>query len=340
MLLARSKNLISSVLSNLTGNFIRTQDPLGFKSVYWTDWSAGLNLSHGGETILYTARIYQMLPYILATASLVEQSRYFLSRKGLDRLVNLGNRVAGEALVSLKAKRDDTTKIKGQQILQGISAALSSLGVDAGYLDENEPYSGVLLHDLGLEELVRPHARKVYALFKQRGVRRVICLDPHTAYMLKEVFPLYIKDYDLEVRHYLEFLTDRVDDLARAGTQPKEEIDFVIHDSCLLARNLFMADQVRLVAGALGLSLQEPPSSKKDTACCGGPIEYAFSDMSRRVSNIRIKELAAVSPNILVSCPICLINLARYEKELGIKVWDLGEILFSTFRHRLAQPKF
>jgi hypothetical protein len=31
-----------------------------------------------------------------------------------------------------------------------------------------------------------------------------------------------------------------------------------------------------------------------------------------------------------VECPICLINLRKYEKEMGIKVWDIGELLFEA----------
>jgi Fe-S oxidoreductase len=60
-------------------------------------------------------------------------------------------------------------------------------------------------------------------------------------------------------------------------------------------------------------------------------VEYAFADLSEKISGIRIQELANVCKNILVMCPICLINLSKYEQELGIKVWDVGELLHSAF---------
>ncbi len=56
-------------------------------------------------------------------------------------------------------------------------------------------------------------------------------------------------------------------------------------------------------------------------------MEYAYADLSEQISAIRIKELAAVRRNILVTCPICLLNLSKYETACGVKVWDMGELL-------------
>jgi Fe-S oxidoreductase len=80
----------------------------------------------------------------------------------------------------------------------------------------------------------------------------------------------------------------------------------------------------------LGITIIEPENTKLDTACCGGPIEYAFQDLTEKVSRTRIQELSSISKNIIVECPICLINLRKYEKEMGIKVWDMGELLFQA----------
>ena len=59
-------------------------------------------------------------------------------------------------------------------------------------------------------------------------------------------------------------------------------------------------------------------------------MEYAYADLSSKISRIRIRELAAVSRNIVVACPICLINFSKYEKELGIRVRDMGELLHAA----------
>lgn len=328
-MLPKCKTFVSSVLSQLADNLVRTGDPLGFKSVYWTDWARGLDLPRGGDTVLFTARMYQMLPYVAQTTGLVEQAKPFLSRKGFGQVINLGNRLAGEAILRLKASGSKDIKDKGEKTLRGIATALALVGHKVGYLYEDEPYSGVLLHDLGLTDFVGPHAERVYKIFKDKGVKKVICVDPHTTNMLREVFPKYLPGYGLEVAHYLEVISPESEALARA-VKAAPAGDYVIHDPCVMARNLEMVSQSREVAQALGLSIIEPENAKKDTACCGGPIEYAFSDMSGMVSSIRIEELKALSANILVNCPICLLNLAKYEKTSGLKVLDLGQVLYES----------
>jgi Fe-S oxidoreductase len=147
--------------------------------------------------------------------------------------------------------------------------------------------------------------------------------------MLREVYPTYIDDFDLEVRHYLEILSEHADELHDSCKQALSS-EYVIHDSCYLTRELGVVDQVRRVSESVGITLKEPENNKLDTSCCGGPIEYAFHDLTEKVSRARIQELSSISRDILVICPICLINLHKYEKELGIKVWDMGELLYKA----------
>ena len=91
----RSKQFVSTVLSTLKQNICNTGDPLGMKGVYWTKWSEGLNLPRGGETVLLTGRMYQMLPYIIQVVDLVAMGKPFLSRGGFGPLVDLGNALVG-----------------------------------------------------------------------------------------------------------------------------------------------------------------------------------------------------------------------------------------------------
>jgi len=326
----RSKKFISEVLSTLKENIVHTGDPLGMKKVYWTEWAKDMDLPRTGETIILTARMYQMLPYIIQVTDLVASARPFLSRKGLEGFVNIGNRLMGDKIIRFKALGSRDLKSKSKKILKGIASALIAVGQRPAYLYEDEPYSGVLLYDLGLDEHIEGHIKKIYELLKAHGVKRVIGVDPHTVFMLSKVFPRYIKDYDIEVRHYLEILSGNSEALKG---NPKKEIreDFVIHDSCYMARELGIIDQVRGVLEGIGIVVREPENTKLDTDCCGGPIEYAFRDLTEKVSSGRAKELSSTSKNIIVECPICLINLNKYESEMDMKVWDVGEILFDHF---------
>jgi len=325
----RSKRFVGEVLSTLKDNIQRTGDPLGLKRVYWTEWAKGLNLQKGGETILLTARMYQMLPYIMQITGLVASAKPFLSRRGLGEIVNIGNRIMGDKIIRFKALGSRELKLKGNNALKGIVSALEVLDQKPAYLYEDEPYSGVLLYDLGLDEYIEDHIKKVYSLLKTYKVKKIIGVDPHTVFMLKEVYPNYIDNYDIEVKHYLEILSENNQTLKKMCKKSLNK-EFVIHDSCYLTRELGIIEQVREISSSLGMTLAEPENTKLDTACCGGPIEYAFRDLTEKVSETRIQELSAISKNIIVECPICLINLRKYEKEMGIKVWDIGELLFEA----------
>lgn len=325
----RSKRFVSEVLSTLKDNIQRTGDPFGIKSVYWTGWTKGLDLPRSGETILLTARMYQMLPYIMQVTGLVALAKPFLSRSGLGTIVNVGNRIMGDTIIKVKSLGSKNIRSKSKKVLIGIVSALGAIGQRPAYLYEDEPYSGVLLYDLGLDEYIEGHIKKVYSLLKSYKVKKIIGVDPHTAFMLKEIYPKYIENYDIEVKHYLEILSENNEALKKSCKKGLEK-EFVIHDSCYMARELGIIEQVRRVSSSLGITIIEPENTKLDTACCGGPIEYAFRDLTEKVSRTRIQELSSISKNIIVECPICLINLRKYEKEMGIKVWDMGELLFEA----------
>lgn len=327
----KSKLLISQALMTIQNNMKRTGDPLGFKSTYWTEWANGLDFPPKGPTILLTARMYQMLPYITQLTQMIASAKGLLVGKGMGKLMNIGSRFAGEAIIKFKAKgADDDIKEKGTCILRGITAALRAAGENPAFLGENEPYSGALLYDLGLDDDVSSHAKNVQKMFTEHGVQRVITVDPHTALMLKEIYPQFVSEFGVQVQHYLEVLAAHPSVLAK-GSRANLPKEMVMHDSCVMTRDLGFIDQARIVAAELGIKILEPENAKINTACCGGPIEYAFGNLSEKVSTIRIKELSGVSKNILTTCPICLINLRKYEKEMGLRVWDMGEILFSAF---------
>jgi Fe-S oxidoreductase len=322
----RSKRFVSEVLSTLKDNIQRTGDPLGMKGVYWTKWAKGLHLPREGDTVLLTARMYQMLPYIMQVTSIVASAKPFLSRYGFGPFISLGNRLMGDHIIRLKALGAEDVKSRSINALRGIVRALMAVGKTPAYLYEDEPYSGVLLYDLGLDEFIDGHLKKVYRLLKSHNVKRIIGVDPHTVFMMREIYPKYIEGFDIEVKHYLEILSGESQRLKKSVTKPLEK-NLVMHDSCYLTRELGVIDQVRAVLVSLGVNVAEPENTKLDTACCGGPIEYAFRDLTEKVSRTRVQELSAISRDLLVVCPICLINLSKYEEELGIKVWDVGELL-------------
>jgi Fe-S oxidoreductase len=329
-----SKVLVSQALKTIAGNLARTGDPLGLKTAYWTRWTDGLDLPERAPTLLYTARMYQMLPYVVQATDLAAAARPALPAltvRVFARMAEMAGALAVDPILRLQAGGERDIRRRGEAALKGIVAALANVGVRPAYLHDREPYSGVLLHDLGLQDAAAPIARAVYRTLKAAGAKTVVTTDPHTTFMLREVYPRHIPGFDLDVRHYLQVLA--ASPAFTPGTRPVGlPAKIVLHDSCVMTRDLDIVAPTRTVLGRLGIEVVEPENSGKDTACCGGPVEYAFADLSRSISCIRARELAAGARDVVVACPICLINLMKHEKKLGIRVWDMGEIL----RHAAA----
>lgn len=325
-----TEGLLSYELKTLGQNIDQSGDPLGFKKPYWTDWCREEAFSRTKKNLLFTGRMYQMLPYIMQTTQMVPFIKPLVSKKTLRPLVDIGNRVAGEPVIRWKAGFHRQFKQRCEHVLQGVAGALKSQGKKFSYLFEEEPYSGVLLYDLGLVEQVEPHIRKVSSLFARYGVERIVTLDPHSTFMLRSVYPEIIGDLNFEVKHYAEILAEEdfsIDSAYRSDLPGK----VVIHDSCIMTRELAIEQEPRTVLDKLDIRFEESSSYGRDTACCGGPVEYAFPKLSQNIARARVKELREISSDIVVNCPICYLNFVHHEQDLGVRIWDLGELLHKVF---------
>ena len=251
-----------------------------------TGWAKGLDLPRGGETVLYTGHMYQMIPAIDAMASqmaLLENS--FLTRFfGIGRVMNKFISLSFFMGLTASAKKMEHSN----QVLRDIVGLLRDAGVEFGYLYEDEFYAGALLYDDGLDEAFGNHARRVAAHLKKLGVRRLITVDPHTTKMLRQAYPHFVKDFDIEVVNYLEVL-------AQAHPEATEPVngEVVVHDSCVYARYENICDQPRELLRAAGMTVREPELSGKATHCCGGPLESLFPAEAHRISGNRVDQLEA-----------------------------------------------
>jgi Fe-S oxidoreductase len=134
----------------------------------------------------------------------------------------------------------------------------------------------------------------------------MITVDPHTTNMLRQVYPRYTKDFDIEVQSYLEVLAQAHPDAADPVNG-----EVVVHDSCVYARYEKMVDQPRELLRAAGLAVRDPALSGKSTHCCGGPLESLFPAEAHRISGIRVAQLEVEGKNVVTMCPICWVNLRK-----------------------------
>jgi len=286
-----------------------------------TAWARDLELPRGGETVLYTGLMYQLVPYIERLVDL--ELRLGDSRLArLSRLARRANTVVNGA--GLVAHPSATERAEYDRIPANVARLLQRAGVEFGYLYEDDLYSGALAYDLGADEVVAAHARRVAALLRRHGVREAITIDPHTTTMLRTVYPKLVDDFDVRVRSYLEVLAER-------GLPVEAPLsgEVVVHDSCVYARYEGVVEEPRVLLAAAGLTLLEPDHARDRTWCCGGPAESVYPAKAAAVAAERVAQLRAAGPDCVTMCPLCLINLRKAADDT-LAVRDISDYLLEA----------
>ncbi len=298
---------VKEILLLMVNETRRRGIPLPIDSSVIGKWSYGLDLPRRGSTLLYTGGLYQLMPYINA---LVKYLEVLESRPSGSFLLKAARKLGLTGLAGAIAKPDRKEVEYSHRVLRAIVKLLKSAGVDFAYDPEVDGYSGVLLYDMGLDEVFGEHARKVYEKLKSAGAREIITIDPHTTYIMTKVYPEFIEDFDLKVSNYLQLLAERGYKANSRGG------NVVIHDPCLYARELGIIEEPRKLLSNAGYKIIEPRRSRRLTYCCGGPVESIAPRLSNKIATMRVKELSEAGKRVVTLCPICLANLSRAGKEV------------------------
>ena len=290
------------VIGILADNLRLRRSVLPLSAKVATRWTEGLGLRHGGDTVLYTGMMYQLIPYI---EGLVKAEMKF-GDSPLAKYTGLGRKVNRFVNISaFMARPSAAERAVYDQAPINVVHLLRRAGVEFGALYEDDLYSGALAYDLGADEVLLEHARRVHAVFRKRGVKTVITIDPHTTTMLRSVYPRILDGYDIEVRSYLEVLAEK-------GMTPSTMLsgDVAIHDSCVFARYEGIVDEPRELLAAAGVTIRDPENTGRQTWCCGGPIESLYPAKAAANAEKRVAQLRAAAPDAVTMCPMCFVNLS------------------------------
>ena len=285
-------------------------------------WAKGLGIPFGGETVLYTGQMYQLIPAINSMSAMMAKfenswiTRFFGIGRILNRIANISWFMSGG---------NGKEQARYNSILRNIAALLKTAGVEFGYLYGKELYSGALVYDEGLDDVFAEHARRVYRTFKENGVKQVITVDPHTTNMLKSVYPKIIDGYDLITKSYLEILAEK-----EMKCVKQLSLELVVHDSCVYARHEGIVDEPRQLLKNAGATIHVPELSGKLTHCCGGPLESLFPGKAHEVAQKRVGQLADCGNSIVTMCPICMANLKRAANNT-LEIKDISEHLVNGY---------
>jgi hypothetical protein len=325
-------DLIPPGLTYLTDNIISRQNLLGITKEQSARWAQGLGLPGRAETIFFAGCGYQFSGHLEALMSLV---------RGIDKSVigaelplrfarfqkKLGLNLPG--IYSAVLSRIGENEVKP---LEAAVKVLRNLGLRPGYLAEAEPCCGAPLFQAGLQEDFAANARRAYDQLKSGGVKRVISIVPYCTHAIAKLFPLYVKKYNLEVRHFLEVVAGEI------GTHKlryPREVKVTYHDPCQLVRFLKLVEEPRRILNAIeNITLVETDWTHGEWATCcggGGGFEAVFPELSQMLAVNRTRELIETGAEIIVThCPGCIMQLKdglRQLKVEGIEVLDLSQVV-------------
>jgi Fe-S oxidoreductase len=313
---------IGNVLGIFADNLEKRKRVVPLSSKKAAAWAQGLDIPVGGDTIIYTGQMYQLVPSINSMANWMAK----FENSPITRLFSAGravNKVLDLSYFMVLGSGREQKAYNG--LLRNIAHLLRTAGVEFGYLYERDLYSGALLFDEGVDDVFTEQAHRVYRAFRENGVKRVITVDPHTTNMLRSVYPKIISEYDIEVKSYLELLAER--DL---NFTKQLEIDVVIHDPCVYARYEDIVNEPRHLLKDAGVTIHEPELSGKLTHCCGGPLESLFPSKAHAIAAKRIEQLASCGTQVATMCPICLANLKRAAAGITLEIKDISEYLVAA----------
>jgi Fe-S oxidoreductase len=310
------------VIGILADNLRLRRSVLPLSAKVATRWTESLGLRHGGDTVLYTGMMYQLIPYIegLVKAEMKFGDSWLAKYTGLGRRVN---RVVN--ISAFMARPSAAERAVYDQVPINVVHLLRKAGVEFGALFEDDLYSGALAYDLGADEVLVEHARRVHAVFKKRGVKTVITIDPHTTTMLRSVYPKILEGYDIEVRSYLEVLAEK-------GLTPSTVLsgDVAIHDSCVFARYEGVVDEPRELLAAAGVTIVDPENTGRQTWCCGGPVESLYPAKAAANAEKRVAQLREAAPDAVTMCPMCFVNLSTAAGDT-MRFKDISEYLREAY---------
>lgn len=222
---------------------------------------------------------------------------------------------------------------RAKQVAVSLATVLNAAGVSWGILGKEEKCCGDSLRRLGNEYLFDRMATENVALFKERGVAKVVVLCPHCLNTLKNDYRQY--GIDLEVVHHAELITSLIakgrlklnDGAASLGK-------IAYHDPCYLGRHNGVYDAPRaLIATATGRAPAEISRHRENSFCCGagGGRMWMEEFLGERVNHARVDETLKEHPDtVCVACPYCMTMFEDGLKDRGegkVKVRDVAEVI-------------
>ncbi|MFC2011587.1 (Fe-S)-binding protein [Chloroflexota bacterium] len=327
-----SKELIPPGLTYLADNITSKDNIMGSSKKEGARWAKDIKFSGNVETIFFAGCGYQFTSELETLMSLIRQiDKSAISTEMTMNLASLQKKLGFDAGAIYRKVMTRGSKDDAQPLWDAVRI-LNKLGIEFGYLAEDEPCCGGLLYYIGMQKEFGQHALQTYNKLKSRGVKRIISIVPSCTFTLRELMTKYIEGADIEVKHFCEIVAENISSLKLRFPR---KVKVTYHDPCQMARSLGLIEEPRKILKSIdNIELVEPEWTKGEWATCcggGGGFEAVFPELSEVLAENRARELLETGAEIIVThCPGCVMQLTNGLKKLKagkVEVLDLAQVV-------------
>jgi hypothetical protein len=330
---SKAGEFVPTGLTYMSNNVTSKGNIVGSPKADKAKWAKGVKFADSKDTIFYAGCGYQYLSELESMTGMIRKmdksvigsdfamgaASVFQKRLG----INLGG-IAGK--LSSKGSESEA------QPLRDAVQALQKVGVNVGYLGEDEPCCGGIMYYTGVREDFAKNGEALYKKLKSMGVKKIVSIVPSCTYTLKTLIPECVPGWDIEVKHYSQVIAEKIQGL---NLKYPKNVKVTYHDSCQLGRYLGIFDEPRKILNSIkGIEFVEPEWTKGEwSTCCGGGggFEVVFPEISEMLAEARVQELTKTGAQMIVTaCPGCILQLRDGLKALkieNVEVLDLAEVI-------------
>jgi Fe-S oxidoreductase len=327
-----NSELVPPGLVYLADNITTCQNILGVSKEQSARWAQKLDLPGKSDVIFFAGCGYQFSAQLETLMGLIRQMDKTVIGAELPMRFARFQKKLGLNLPGMYANVLARVSESEVPVLEAAIKVLRVFGINPGYMAEDEPCCGAPMYHAGLQTKFAENARQAYEKMKSAGVKQVISVVPYCTNALSSLFPHYVDGYDLEVKHFLEVVDEKL-----PGYHPRfpRKVKVTYHDPCQLVRFLKIVEEPRRILRSIeGIELVETDWTCGEwSTCCGGGggFEAVFPELSQMLAVNRTRELVETGAEIIVThCPGCIMQLKDGLRELkveGVDVLDLSQVV-------------
>jgi Fe-S oxidoreductase len=226
---------------------------------------------------------------------------------------------------------------RGKKMAKSVGRLLTEAGLSIGILGNEEKSDGNDVKALGEKWLFEQLAKDNIDIFKKKGVKKIITLDPHAFNAFAQEYPKLGGNF--EVWHYTQILSMLIRE-KKIPPLSEYKVKVTYHDPCYLGRHNGVYSAPRgVLKGIPGIEVIEMNRNRENAFCCGGGGGNFFTDIlgvgEESPSRIRVREALDTGAEVLaVACPLCAKMLDDAVKAEGVEeritVRDVADIIITA----------